>query len=1503
MIPLLRRPKLQIVRKSKQTRVREAIAQIDKHVADLLYRARRSHVVSLEALIAQYQHDLWHVAETYTSKLEGAIDNEKLMHTQLVQMVSHLERIGESYAEKAANLGFERCLKDLVLYGYLKAYQTPVIAPGEYSRPAVLANHDYLHHSLLPDLHAVLSTTADIAKVYGTFANRIKMYGHYLWRVAEEVYCNGALDFDAKFKATLKEVGTETSGNLGHKGIPGHKGGSLPNPNSKAQQQKQAFLALGNNALHYKHDANIKDLVDRKLYGAAKKAIASKEQWPTTGQQAPSKVDEPKTDTSKILEIVNRDGIINGEVTVGPSPFKYAFTTVAVPKEFEKIVTDEVERNINKIPETVRQVEQVSFSTGLKTEDMAWPYSGYAGLTINPTSRISFKPSAITDNPPFGSTATVPARMSKTINEYAARIVDHEMGHVYYNALTKTDAGQSQLVTWHLSFAKVQETKTENNNVFKWSRYGGSDQREAFAEAYTSYLNHDALIPPSYKSFFEKSLHGHTLSEADAQSKSREPIMYLCGFGVGPTYHLYADGVVELIDSGTLKEVGTAASGNWGHLSVKGHQGGSAPSSHSYSDAPFLNFPEAVKQSSLYKRNSEFKAAYDSGNLDLAYQIHNADFTARMDQTFGSTETPTVSADQVSSGAGIAAAQYIRDNYAGVETLDRYHSALATLNDAVTNTNLPLSAGLAELHNAAAAHWDKQYPNGGELYRGLSPNGGQKFTSTYNEGDVIKLTPLFSTTDNAGFARQFLADFHDRGDEAMTPGGVALTFKGVTGADLAVSYHTSDAFKQPGGVGDKEILMLGKRSWRITSMKKDPSGYGQSAVLEPTNVASKEAAFDSDDIAWRNCLREIGTASSGFHGHVGVYGHQGGSAPAGTGWKKISGPMGSNPGGVYASPDGTKHYVKLYANKEQGQSEILANKIYNHLGILAPDSTHVIVDGKDGVASPMLDGAKSMNASEIRSHSGYAKGVVADAYLANHDVIGLVNDNILRVGDNAVRIDNGGAMFFRAQGEPKEFGAKVDQLRSMFDPSRRIGTFTSGVPESERATQARHIVNSLSNSTIDRLTAESGLGQKYSSALKARRDDLAKHFGLLEIGTEKSGNLGHKGILGHKGGSLPNPNSAAQKQKSAFLATGENLHHYENNPKVKELVDKKLYGAAKKEIKAFPGGPVNTKPNSEMDSLDKFVKSGGFGTASKPETSAAEFVATHKADLQAKIDQVDLSSMNLPAGMNEANKVQLQARIANLKGISINDTLNMKPPVAGNNRGIKTALNNWSGTTDSPGALGLRAAINEMQDKEATHSFSKATLEKYNQILDAPNSGRANDMIAYRESIKANFKEFQAEQGRYFDKKYGPGTEQNATLYRGLRSREAKEVSKLNIGDSVVLPTARSYTLAREKTTNFTNAFEGTKYIIRLQNVSGKDHVFASQAHTNGGLHLVGEREVIVMGNHNEWEVSDIHKSDAYKTYVTLKPKTIKEAEVAKPKTLVLHATALDDDEAPVWLE
>ena len=270
LIPLQRR-KLPII--TKQARVREAIAKIDKHVADLLYRARRSHVVAVETLIAQYQHELWKTADSYTSKLTGAVGNPKLMHVTLVQLVSHLERIGEQYAEQAANLGFERCLQDLVLHGYLHAYQTPVVAPKEYSKAAMMQNHDYLHQSLLPTLHEKLSTTDDVAQAFNTFANRIKMYGHYLWRISEQTYRNGALDFNAKLKTDLKEIGTTSSGNMGHKGIPGHKGGSLPNPNSKAQQQKSAFLAIGENLYHYENNLKVKELVDKKLYGAAKKEI------------------------------------------------------------------------------------------------------------------------------------------------------------------------------------------------------------------------------------------------------------------------------------------------------------------------------------------------------------------------------------------------------------------------------------------------------------------------------------------------------------------------------------------------------------------------------------------------------------------------------------------------------------------------------------------------------------------------------------------------------------------------------------------------------------------------------------------------------------------------------------------------------------------------------------------------------------------------------------------------------------------------------------------------------------------------------------------------------------------------------------------------------------------------------------------------------------------------------------------------------------------------------
>lgn len=63
------------------------------------------------------------------------------------------------------------------------------------------------------------------------------------------------------------------------------------------------------------------------------------------------------------------------------------------------------------------------------------------------------------------------------------------------------------------------------------------------------------------------------------------------------------------------------------------------------------------------------------------------------------------------------------------------------------------------------------------------------------------------------------------------------------------------------------------------------------------------------------------------------------------------------------------------------------------------------------------------------------KGFVMDALLGNRDVIGSTGNNIIidKKG-RPVRIDNGGSMKFRAQGEAKKFGPQVSDLKHMRDP-------------------------------------------------------------------------------------------------------------------------------------------------------------------------------------------------------------------------------------------------------------------------------------------------------------------------------------------------------------------------------------------------------------------------------------------------------------------------------------
>ena len=154
---------------------------------------------------------------------------------------------------------------------------------------------------------------------------------------------------------------------------------------------------------------------------------------------------------------------------------------------------------------------------------------------------------------------------------------------------------------------------------------------------------------------------------------------------------------------------------------------------------------------------------------------------------------------------------------------------------------------------------------------------------------------------------------------------------------------------------------------------------------------------------------------------------------------KTGGQSGSNPGGFYKGKDGQLRYVKFYKTPAQGHSEALANTLYNDLAIGAPESGVFKTDKGEAYASNVIEGGSTLQKTGLTPEKAKAvlHGFAADVLMANWDAVGTGLDNILIKDGEAIRIDNGSAFLFRAQGTPKPASllTKATELEGFFDPS------------------------------------------------------------------------------------------------------------------------------------------------------------------------------------------------------------------------------------------------------------------------------------------------------------------------------------------------------------------------------------------------------------------------------------------------------------------------------------
>lgn len=230
-------------------------------------------------------------------------------------------------------------------------------------------------------------------------------------------------------------------------------------------------------------------------------------------------------------------------------------------------------------------------------------------------------------------------------------------------------------------------------------------------------------------------------------------------------------------------------------------------------------------------------------------------------------------------------------------------------------------------------------------------------------------------------------------------------------------------------------------------------------------------------------------------------------------WKKIGGQGGSNKGGLYEAPDGQKYYVKSLDSPDHVNSEVLAAALYKAAGIDVPEVRHGHnhPDGWDNViVSPIVPNAmqkhnKYEGAANAKFKADTQAGFLVDVWLANHDVIGQTEDNIVTADGKPWRIDMGGSLAYRAQGGTKtDWGNDpMKSYKGMKSKTQNYKSFKvfGDMNDAQEKESAKKLLG-ISDDKIDQLVKDAGMPQSMADTLKARKKAILDKYGLNDGPTD-----------------------------------------------------------------------------------------------------------------------------------------------------------------------------------------------------------------------------------------------------------------------------------------------------------------------------------------------------------------------------------------------------------------
>ena len=209
--------------------------------------------------------------------------------------------------------------------------------------------------------------------------------------------------------------------------------------------------------------------------------------------------------------------------------------------------------------------------------------------------------------------------------------------------------------------------------------------------------------------------------------------------------------------------------------------------------------------------------------------------------------------------------------------------------------------------------------------------------------------------------------------------------------------------------------------------------------------------------------------------------------------RQIGGRMGSNPAGIYQDAEGRSYYVKSLEGPVYARNELIAAKLYQLAG--APTLTYLRTTQANEVATELVQLEKKnvaqFSASE-RKQAQHWLGV--HAWTANWDAAGYMGDNQGVANGTALTLDVGGALEFRAMGDPKgsAFGTRVNELDTLrSDPNNPYAVKLFGDMEEAEIQAAIRVVTRIPDERIRQIIAEHGGSKTLADKMIARKADMA----------------------------------------------------------------------------------------------------------------------------------------------------------------------------------------------------------------------------------------------------------------------------------------------------------------------------------------------------------------------------------------------------------------------------